>query len=264
MERGLFRHETNLKEFIFYAKQNNVLHVELLDFFWDQESPQEIRAYMDEIGVDCPIYSVTNNFLKEDSSPHAEVDKILAGIDLAPVLGAQYVRVFSARPNPSYNLDESMDIIVKCLKQCVAYAEKKGIKLMLENHGALAGSSRQALGILQAVGSDYFFINADTGNFFVACQDILEGVQNVYPKMASMHVKDVVYAEKGEPTIDGRFLKGVVTGKGMARIGEIMQFLKQSDYEGYITLEYEGLYGDYYCGTKESLDGLKALLMAAN
>jgi sugar phosphate isomerase/epimerase len=260
VEKKLTAKQTNLKEFIDFLSENDVKYVELLDFFWDQESPEEIKAHMEEKGVECACYSVSNNFLRHGSTIESEIARVKAGVDLAIMLGARNVRVFSSRPNENYSFGETMKVIINSLGECAKYAEERGMTLVLENHGAFAASSKQVLNILENVNSHALRINADTGNFLVGLEDPLEGVKNVYDKLEHLHIKDVVYADQGEPTMDGKFLKGVVIGDGICRIEEIVEFLKKAGYKGFLSLEYEGAEIDCYQGTLMSLNTLKSFM----
>lgn len=260
VQKKLFGGSMTLKDFIDFAAENGVEAVELLDCFWQDFTPEEIRRYLDEKQMRCVCYSVINNFLRADSTVEQEIAKVKAGVDLAPTLGTDMVRVFSSRPNPAYTKEETMKVIVNSLKECADYAKAHGVTLVLENHGAFAGSSKQAMQIISDVGSDALFINADTGNFLVGLEEPLHGVDAVYDKLRYLHIKDVVYAQAGEPTMDGRFLEGVVVGEGIANIPGIVSALKERGYTGYLSVEYEGIDRDCCEGTIQCIDKMKQLL----
>ena len=260
VQKKLFGGEMTLTDFVDFAEQNGVEAVELLDCFWRDSTPEEIKRYLDKKKMRCVCYSVINNFLRADSTVEKEIAKVKEGVDLAPILGTNLVRVFSSRPNPAYTMDETMNVIVDSLKECADYAESRGVTLVLENHGALAGSSGQALKIIEDVGSDALYINADTGNFLVGLEEPLHGVCAVYDKLRFLHVKDVVYADAGEPTMAGRFLEGVVTGEGIADIPSIVTALRERGYEGYLSVEYEGIDRDCCEGTAQCIRNMNQML----
>ncbi|HAS38149.1 MAG TPA: sugar phosphate isomerase/epimerase, partial [Ruminococcaceae bacterium] len=61
------------------------------------------------------------------------------------------------------------------------------------------------------------------------------------------HVKDFYYADKSVPTPDGYFdtrdgnhLCGSVLGDGIVPVKKCVDLIKESGYDGWITLEYEG------------------------
>ena len=133
-------------------------------------------------------------------------------------------------------------------------AEQKGITMVLENHGLLAGKSSQVKKILERVGSKALKSNADIGNFLLVNENSLDAVRNLNDKIGFLHLKDFkkVDDKHGYAAIDGSIYQGVVLGKGDVPVSEIINFLKNHGYEGYLSIEYEGM-GDPFQETLECI-----------
>lgn len=150
-------------------------------------------------------------------------------IDLAQKLGAKYVRVLGdANPEPSSNIDTVFVAENVCL--LARYAEKKGIKVLLETNGVFADSetiltviekvNSQAVGILWDMHHPYRFMN--------------EPVEKTYDKLKEhiefVHVKDSVME-------DGK-VKYRMMGYGNVPVKKGLELLKAGGYEGYVSLEW--------------------------
>ncbi len=234
------------------AKRIGADGVELLEYFYqdvEAESPSVLRA-LRETGLPCPIFSVSNNFAKLTSEEReVQLRRIKFGVDQAILHGADTVRIFAGDVAEGITFDQAREWIVKGLATASTYAQSRGIKLALENHGTLAGRGDQVLGLINDVrsitGYEGFGANPDTGNFILVNQSSHEAIQQVASMANMVHFKDFKLAWEGYSgyaytALDGRKYAGMVVGEGEVNLGECIQALKDAGFDGWLSVEYEG------------------------
>lgn len=241
--------QIDIRSFIVHAKQSGAEGVELLDFFYqgDVTTGRELAdAGLAETGLTVPIFSVGNNFAKADlAARQAELDKIKFGVDEANRYGAKVVRVFAGDVSDGITFDQARTWIVEGLAAGSDYAQTNGVVLALENHGKLARRSDQVRGLIADAGSAALGANPDTGNFVLVGQNSAEAVAELATVAKMVHFKDF----KREPAdhegfayeaLDGTRFVGTALGEGEVDLAACIQHLKDADYEGWLSLEYEG------------------------
>ncbi len=252
----------SIVDFIKWAATTKTQGVELLDFFWkdlDNELPQA-QAALKETGLPVACYAVGNNFATSDQSKREEsLQTVLKGIDMAQTLGSKVVRVFAGDLADGMTIDDARGWIIEGLQQGAAYAEEKGIILALENHGKLAGRSDQVKGIIADVGSLALKSTIDTGNFLLVDQDPSEAVTELAPHASHIHFKDF-RLHQGEnarqyTSLAGKQYVGTVAGEGNVDLTKALLELKAVGYQGWLSVEFEGL-EDEYEGTTKSINNL--------
>ncbi|MDF2893183.1 MAG: hypothetical protein K0R80_3550, partial [Clostridia bacterium] len=239
LQEKLFNKEITIFDFINYCHENGVKYVELLDCFLNGDNDiKEINELLHRLDMEVSSYSIGNDFVLADSSKRKEqVEYMKESIGTALKLGTGNMRVFSGDKKDGMSFDEAEDWIVECFKQVTALAEEKVITMVLENHGLLAGKSR--------------LVNENS----------LDAVKYLKENIEFIHLKDFkkVNDENGYIAIDGSIYQGVVLGDGDVPISEIINYLKEYGYEGYLSIEYEGL-GDPFKGTAECINYAKHAL----
>lgn len=254
-------------DFIDYAKSISLDGVELLDFYWkDQEKEiEEVLAAVKKHNLKVSAYDVTNNFVKASSEERAiEVEKVKDGIRVAKQLGTNIVRVFCGDLHGELTYADGQDWIVEGLKQCAGLAEKEQIYLAIENHGILAGKSEQVEEIIAKVNSAYVKSTFDTGNFLLVHEETQNAFDRLKDKIVHVHFKD--FREKvpsdqvnGFRSTQGVQLIGTVPGDGQVNLSYIVQGLRDIDYQGWLSIEYEG-FEDAKVSNEEAVKRLKHLL----
>ena len=142
-----------------------------------------------------------------------------------------------------YDFEKAFDLIVKSFKECVKVAQEVDVYYCLENHGQLAGKSKQIEAVINAVGSKHLKSTTDTGNFLLVGENPLHAVQYLKDYIGLVHFKDFKKVEKENAQyhgLNGIFTKGVVLGEGDVPLQEIVDFLDKQNYTGCISIEYEG------------------------
>ena len=235
--------------FIREAKKIGANGVELLDFFYkdpEAERPAALEA-LKETGLPCPIFSIAQNFAKTSAEEReVQLGKIKFGVDEAGHFGSGVVRVFAGDVAEGITFDQARAWIVEGLAKASVYAHDHGVKLALENHGTLAGRGDQVRGLIEDVramaGNDTLGANPDTGNFLLVNQPSHEAIQEVAKYANMVHFKDFRHDPEGIYTaLNGEKYTGTAIGEGMVDLHACLSALKEAGFDGWLSMEYEGV-----------------------
>jgi len=266
VQENLFSEKMSLVDFIDLCVENNVASVELLDCFWKSDTHhEEIKSYLEKVNMEVSAYSIANDFVQNKEERESEIEKVKKGIDMAVFLGTKLLRVFSGDVKDDIPFEKGKEWIVESFKECAVYAKEKNITMVLENHGKFAGKSEQVKEIIASVNCSSLKANTDTGNFLLVCENPLDAVKSLKDQIAFVHFKDFTKAdfEVGYMADDGTWFEGTAIGEGDVPLVEIVQFLRDVRYEGYLSIEFEGT-GDPIEGTIKSIAFCKDLLLKIN
>lgn len=259
----------NVGEFLDYAAAIQADGVELLDvdWFWrdmDEELAQ-VETKLKETGLKVASYSTSNNFANPDAEARqADVEKMRRAIDMAVRLEAPIVRVFAGDLAEGVSYDEARAWIVEGLQAAAPYAQEKGVRLALENHGLMAGRGQQVKELIHSVGSEALGSTFDCGNFLLVNDTPEEAIEVLLPLVYHVHFKDFRPAPENfsGPSYKGlgdTRLVGTIAGEGMVDLDVILGKLHEHGYDGWLAVEFEGLEEPRH-GTEESLKNLRAVL----
>jgi len=170
-----------------------------------KEKAKEVRRKLDASGMG--VWSVGSPYGKigitEDFSAH--LDRFKAGLELADILDAGHMRIFSFYV-PSDDAERYRDEVMSRLEKLILAAKDSGVILCHENEKGIYGDmAKRCLDIhrtfpqLKAV--------FDPANFVQCGQDTIEAWEMLSPYVEYMHIKDaladgsVVPSGKGEGNI---------------------------------------------------------------
>lgn len=268
----------DLPGFIYRAKADGADGVELLDFFYNGnglDADALIRdrdaalAALAETGLPVPIFSVGNNLAQPDPAERqAHVDRIRFGVDEALHFGAEVVRVFAGDVREGVTFEDARAWIVDGLCEAADYAQERGIKLALENHGKLAGRGEQVRALIEEVrnrtGHDALGANPDFGNFVLVDDSPADAVRAEAAFAYMAHFKDFSeapadYADWTFTSLSGGRYLGCGVGEGIVDLPGCIAALKEVGFEGWLSVEYEGT-EDCLAAVPRSIARAKALL----
>ena len=113
-------------------------------------------------------------------------------------------------------------------------AAEYGKKLALHNHGRHHQlGAPWAIETLLAKSSDRVGLCLDTAWMLDSGFDPVEIARKFQKRLYGLHIKDFIFDRAGNP-------EDVVVGTGNLKLKELAGFLKSIDFDGYVTLEYEG------------------------
>jgi len=260
----------SIVDFIDYASRISTDGVELLDIYWtnkddEDEEISEVLTALKNYHLQVSAYDITNNFVKESVEERAEeVAKVLHGIQVAKKLGTKIVRVFCGDIQGDKTYENGSTWIIEGLKECAEMAEKEKIYLAIENHGLLAGKSKQVSEIIKTVNSPFVKSTFDTGNFLLVHEKPTEAFEQLKNEIVHVHFKDFREKVENEPlrgfrSTEGVELIGVIPGDGDVDLAYILNGLKNSNYDGWLSIEYEG-HDDAKIANEEAVNRLRYLL----
>jgi sugar phosphate isomerase/epimerase len=242
----------DIAKFIHEAKRAGADGVELLDFFYKDIEADRAAALdaLQETGLPCPIFSVANNFAKPSEEERtAQLKKIQFGVDESAHYSSGVVRVFAGDVSEGITFDQARSWIIEGLVQASIYADSKGVKLALENHGKLAGRGDQVRAIIEEVRhfsqTSALGANPDTGNFLLVNQPSHEAIKEVARYAHMVHFKDFSAAPAGHEgfayeALNGDKFVGTAIGDGQVDLKACIDELKGAAYDGWLSVEYEG------------------------
>ncbi|MBR5001283.1 MAG: sugar phosphate isomerase/epimerase [Firmicutes bacterium] len=221
----------------------------------DAELPEflkKVKETCDAEGLPIPCYTVGGNMLVEDLD--AEVERLKRQVDMAVILGAPVMRHDVAYGVPAWHkgaktFDAVLPRIAEGVRRVTEYAAECGVKTCMENHGFFAQDSERVLKIVTAVNHENYGVLADMGNFTCADErpDIAYG--KVIPSAFHVHTKDMFLRSGSLPdpgegwfkSRGGNYIRCTILGHGDVPVKQCLSLLKQAGYEGYASIEFEGM-----------------------
>ncbi len=214
------------------------------------EIAREIRTHCEKIGLEIAAYTVGANLLADDID--AEVARLKGCVDVCEALGATVMRhdiAFKLRDIPLYSYEDAIEEMAPRIREIADYAAFKGIRTCSENHGFVFQAPERVEELILTVNHKNYGWLCDMGNFLCADCDPAESVYIAAPYTVHAHAKDFLFKpadiEKPEgyqiTTVMGNHIRGTVVGHGVVPVRQCINILKRAGYDGYLSLEFEGL-----------------------
>lgn len=145
--------------------------------------------------------------------------------------------------------DDVLPVLAERIREVTEYAAEKGIRTMTENHGFFSQDANRVEKLINAVGHPNFGALVDMGNFLCADENPNVSVGIMAPYAFHVHAKDFFVKSGLEPnpgdgwfrSRGGNYLRGAIIGHGDARVAQSIGTMIRSGYDGYITIEFEGM-----------------------
>ena len=230
-------------------------HVEIVPLGYNLTEQPElidlIAMKAAERGLEISNYAIGANFLVDHEEAYQqEIARVKNEVDIANRLGVKLMRhdVASSPDVSIANFNGNIDRLAAACREIAAYAGKYGITTSVENHGYFIQHSDRVQALIHAVNMPNFKTTLDVGNFLCADEQPLAGVKNNLPYASIVHIKDFYVRPAGQNPGDGFFrstagnyLRGAVAGQGDIPMRDVIQLVKASGYDGYLSLEFEGV-----------------------
>ncbi len=201
-----------------------------------------LKKKLDDYGFDRVYAWGHPDGLEAGANPQAK-DDMIGHIEYAAAIGAPVMRVVGSSLRFRFEPhDAQLKILAQWFREAAAVAEKKGIRLAVENH--IDYNSDEILWLIEQVGSEYFGINLDTGNFLRVLDDPVEATRKLAKHVYATHVKDV-RPVKGVNVREWYYFSSVAAGTGLVQIREVAAVLKAAGYRGFLALETDMPHPEY-------------------
>ena len=172
----------------------------------------------------------------DDTERADAVEKHKRWVDAAKFLGCHAIRVNLFGSN---NEAEWKSNAVKGLTEISNYASTQKINVLVENHGGLSSNGKLIAEVMEEVDLPNCGTLPDFGNFCLKRKDgkmwgtecieeypVYQGIEEMIPFAKAVSAKTYEFDENGKETT--------------LNIGRILKIVKDSGYEGWIGVEYEG------------------------
>ncbi|MDD9267397.1 sugar phosphate isomerase/epimerase family protein [Paenibacillus sp. GCM10023248] len=230
-------------------------HVEIVPLGYDLpgnfELADRIRQKAESRGIEVSNYAIGANFLTDTEEAYRkEIERVKGEVELAARLGVKKMRhdVASSPDRSIANFNRELERMAEACRQIADYASAYGITTSVENHGYFVQHSDRVQALIQAVDRPNFRTTLDVGNFMCADENSVAAVKNNISFASMVHVKDFylrpAHLNPGQgwfPTLQGNYLRGAIVGHGDIDMRAVLKVIKESGYDGYISLEFEGM-----------------------
>jgi sugar phosphate isomerase/epimerase len=267
----------NVLDVIDWIAENGGEHMEIVPYGFsvvdNVELAHQIKAKAESAGIELSAYSLPANFVQpKQEAFEQEVERLKQHVDIVNLLGIKIMRhdvtAFQLKPEEMtiHYFEEHFDKLVEGSCQIADYAAQFGITTTIENHGFNVQSSDRVQRVIHAVNRANFKTTLDVGNFLCIDEDPLVGVKKNLKYAATVHFKDFYirpyYENPGDGvwfrTVNENYLRGAIVGHGDINIREIVKLIKTSGYDGYLTIEFEGM-EDCRTGSRIGMDNVRRL-----
>lgn len=215
----------------------------------------EVKKICADEELEVINYCIGSDFLNgSNGDVEKEIERVKRHVDIAEAIGSKCMRhdaTWGVAKNvpPPRGFDDVVDRIAHGYREVTVYAEKKGIVTSIENHGYFVQDSVRVEKLINKVGHSNFGALIDIGNFLCADENPIYAVGVLAPYAKHVHAKDFhvksgMLKNPGEgffKSRGGNYLRGAIVGHGNAPVDQCIAILKNQGYDGYISLEFEGL-----------------------
>lgn len=245
-------------------------HVEIVPIGYNLvEQPELIEVINStaaKVGLELSSYAIGANFAGLDAEAREqEIARVKREVEACAALGIKRMRHDIAKSDDLSigNFLAEMPGLVDACRQIADHAATYGITTSIENHGFFVQHSDRVQAIVGAVARDNFRTTLDIGNFLCADEEPVIAVANNIKLASMVHFKDFYIRPAGiKPgegwfnSSGGKWLRGAIVGQGDINMPKVVEIVKNSGYEGYISVEFEGM-EECKQATKQGLDYIK-------
>jgi len=235
---------------------------------------QMLRAESEKCSLPIANYTVGADFLN-CADFDAEVERLKGQLDIAKILGVRGMRHdatggFRGEEKAYWGFAQALPILIEGCERVTHYAKSLGIATMVENHGFFCQESQRVEQLVTGVADENFGILVDVGNFACADDPSPTAVGRLANYAKHVHVKDF-HIKSGSgvnpgagyfQSRGGEYLRGAVLGHGNIPVVQCLSILGRSGYDGYVSIEFEGI-EDAVRGIEISLENLERFLEMA-
>lgn len=257
-----------------WIAQHGGEHIEIVPIGFNLiENPgliDDIKEAASDAGIDISNYAVGANFVTDSEADYRRVIEETKGhVDVAHRLGVKRMRHdVASRPTAEATIQRFEEDLPKLVEACriiADYAASYGITTSVENHGYYIQASDRVQRLVASVDRPNFRTTLDVGNFMCVDENPLTAVKKNIGIASMVHVKDFYLRPEGSTLGDGWFrtaggdyLRGAIAGHGDIPLRSILSVVKASGYDGYISIEFEGM-EDCQAGSRIALNVVREL-----
>ncbi|QGH36624.1 TIM barrel protein [Gracilibacillus salitolerans] len=258
LANAIAKGEMSILDVIQWTKDQGGEHIEIVPIGYtltdNSQLVADIVSKAEEVGVDISNYAIGADFLSGDEKAfQAEMERVKQEVDIANQLGVRRMRHdISFKPPVEASMeqfDNDLPKIIEACQEIADYAKQYDIVTSIENHGFYIQASDRINLIVSRVNRSNFGHTLDTGNFLCADENPIIAVKKCIDHATMVHVKDFYirpqsWHNPGEgwfSSAGGQYLRGAITGHGDIELESVLKIIKDSGYDGYVSIEFEGM-----------------------
>ena len=207
-----------------------------------------IRKRCDRLGLRVCSVCVGAELLAPSRQQKKVVERLKRDVEVTQVLGALTMRHDVTRGEGARSFPATLKSVVPAIRAVADFAAGKGIKTSLENHGFYMQASTRVEQLIKAVDHENFGLTIDLGNFLCVNENPTDATKRLAKYVIMAHAKDFHVKPKQHIPPTGWFatptpicLRGAIAGHGVLDLPAQLKLLKKAGYDGYLSLEFEGM-----------------------
>jgi sugar phosphate isomerase/epimerase len=219
-------------------------HIDLANF--TQADADRVKNLMERRALlVSSVAAYTNNTDPDPEKRKANNDVVRKAVDAASLLGVDVVCTLAGHPVPGKSKMQTIEQdCAEVFPPLAEYAERKGVKLALENWYA---TNIQHLGhwerLFEVVPNANFGLNYDPSHLLWQDIDYIHAVEVFASRIFHSHAKDTAINETKRRWVgnqhDGGWWRYVIPGLGKVNWGEYISALRANGYNGVLSIEHE-------------------------
>ena len=222
----------DLMDVLDFCSKHNFEGVDLTGYYFpnypsvpSDEYIFKLKHRAHKLGLSISGTGIKNDFTNPDASKRKEdIQLIKNWIEVAAKLGAPVIRIFSGVMNPKgYTWDEIAQWMAKDIQECVAYGQKHGVIVAIQNHNDFIQTGDDVVKLMKLVNMEWFGLILDIGSFHQG--DPYAQILQTIPYAVNWQIKEKMYENGIEVKTD---------------LKRIFQIIKASTYRGFIPVETLG------------------------
>lgn len=202
---------------------------------------QEIRAYCESISLPIAAYTIGADFIDREN----EVERLKGQVDVAVALGVKVMR-HDVTWRRDIDWREIVARTAPMVREVAEYAASKGVVTCSENHGMIMQDAHRVEELILTVNHPNYRWLVDMGNFLCADEPPMHALPIAAKYAVHAHAKDFIFKSSAPSdgwiiTRGGNAIRGTIVGHGVVPIAECVAELRAAGYDGWLSLEFEGM-----------------------
>jgi sugar phosphate isomerase/epimerase len=213
------------------------LHYDSDDWEYLTDVRKAVEAVKGRIqNIPCDVRG-TNLSDDDETKRQASVAAVKKWIDAAVFVGSPSVRCNTGRSKDPANLEPA----IRSYTELATYAEKKKVRVIIENHGGISSDAAALMKLIKAVNKPNMGTLPDFGNF-PNDEVRYPALEMMFPYARICHAKSIDFNEKGEMTTFD--------------FHRCVALAEKAGFKGVYSVEFEGK-GDPYDGVTKTIAMLR-------
>ena len=188
-----------------------------------------------DLGLEVAVYCVPTDLVSADPAVRAEsLDRVRVYANKAVELGVGHMFSHGGQHNNSG--EEALARYIDGLQKACDICAQRDLLFSIENAGSLCHTGDELARCIEAVDRPNMRVTLDTGNFVIARDDPHEATRRLAPKVAHVHLKNLV----DDPAREGMPFRYCPPREGKVDYPRVIEMLKAVDYDAYVSFEPSG------------------------